>query len=207
MFVRAYLRASTSEQDATRAEEPLKAFASERGLLISTWYRENESGAKLARPELFRLLADAQPGDILLVEQVDRLSRLTDADWKKLKAELTARRIRIVAIDLPTSHTMATHSSDDFTARMFEAINSMMLDMLAAVARKDYDDRRRRQEQGQAKAKAEGRYKGRPENAKRNAGIAGMLAARQSWSSIHDATGCSRATISKIAKRMKAVTP
>ena len=40
-------------------------------------YVENESGAKLARPELFRLLADSQPGDVLLVEQVDRLSRLT----------------------------------------------------------------------------------------------------------------------------------
>src|SRR6201997_3595357 len=33
--------------------------------------------------------------------------------------------------------------------------------MLAAIARKDYDDRRRRQMQGQAKAKAGGRYKGR----------------------------------------------
>jgi hypothetical protein len=35
--------------------------------------------------------------------------------------------------------------------------------MLAAIARKDYDDRRRRQMQGQAKAKAGGRYKGRAE--------------------------------------------
>jgi CIC family chloride channel protein len=41
--------------------------------------------------------------------------------------------------------------------RMFEAINGMLLDMLAAVARKDYVDRRHRQAQGQAKAKAEGR--------------------------------------------------
>jgi hypothetical protein len=37
------------------------------------------------------------------------------------------------------------------------AVNAMMLDMLAAVARKDYEDRRRRQAQGQAKAKAEGK--------------------------------------------------
>ena len=91
MFVRAYLRASTSEQDATRARDQLRAFVAERGLKIAAWYTENESGAKLARPELFRLLADAQPGDVLLVEQVDRLSRLTAGDWEKLKAELTAR--------------------------------------------------------------------------------------------------------------------
>lgn len=201
MFVRGYLRASTSEQDASRAKDQLKAFAAERGLKVAAWYVENESGTKLARPELFRLLADSQPGDILLVEQVDRLSRLTAADWERLKADLTARRVRVVALDLPTSWTMATNASDEFTGRMFEAINGMLLDMLAAVARKDYDDRRRRQAQGQAKAKAEGRYKGRPEDTGRNEGIAGMLAAGQSWGAIQNITGCSRATIAKIAKR------
>jgi DNA invertase Pin-like site-specific DNA recombinase len=204
MFVRAYLRASTDDQDANRARDQLKAFAAERGLKVAAWYLENESGAKLARPELFRLLADAQPGDILLVEQVDRLSRLTASDWERLKAELTTRRIRVVALDLPTSWTMAANASDEFTSRMFEAINGMLLDMLAAVARKDYDDRRRRQVQGQAKAKALGRYKGRPEDTERNDRIAAMLAAKQSWTTIQSFTGCSRATIAKIAKRSDA---
>ncbi|MBU6463240.1 MAG: recombinase family protein [Bradyrhizobium sp.] len=203
MFVRAYLRASTSEQDANRARTQLKSFAAERGLTIAAWYVENESGAKLARPELFRLLADAHPGDVLLVEQVDRLSRLTADDWERLKAELTSRRVRVVALDLPTSWMMATNAGDEFTGRMFEAINGMLLDMLAAVARKDYDDRRRRQAQGQAKAKAEGRYKGRPEDTERNEGIAQMLTAGQSWGAIQNTTGCSRATVAKIAKRLK----
>jgi DNA invertase Pin-like site-specific DNA recombinase len=198
-YVRAYLRASTDDQDANRARDQLKAFAAERGLEIVAWYTENESGAKLARPEMFRLLADAHDGDILLVEQVDRLSRLTEADWQKLKAELDSRHIRVVALDLPTSWMMAAKVVDEFTARMFEAINRMLLDMLAAVARKDYTDRRRRQAQGQDKAKMEGRYKGRQEDVKRNQEIAKMLASGTSWSSIQDATGCSRATIARIA--------
>ena len=75
--------------------------------------------------------------------------------------------------------------------------------MLAAIGRKDYEDRRRRQAQGQAKAKAAGLYKGRPEDTVRNDGIARMIAAGQSWTSIQAATGCSRATIAKIAKRAK----
>jgi DNA invertase Pin-like site-specific DNA recombinase len=202
-YVRAYLRASTTEQDANRARDQVKAFAAERGLEIVAWYVENESGAKLARPELFRLLGDAHAGDILLIEQVDRLSRLNQADWDRLKAELTARHIRVVALDLPTSWLMATKAGDEFTGRMFEAVNGMLLDMLAAIARKDYEDRRRRQAQGQAKAKAEGLYKGRPEDTERNDGIGRMIAAGQSWSSIQAATGCSRATIAKIAKRFK----
>jgi DNA invertase Pin-like site-specific DNA recombinase len=47
---------------------------------------------------------------------------------------------------------------------VFEALNAMRLDMLAAIARKDYYDRRRRQMQGIAKAKTEGKYRGRPED-------------------------------------------
>ncbi|MEH2570128.1 recombinase family protein [Bradyrhizobium sp. AZCC 2289] len=204
MLVRPYLRASTDDQDAGRARDQLKAFAAERGLKVAAWYNENESGTKLQRPELFRLLADSQPGDVILIEQVDRLSRLTAADWEKLKAEIAARHVRVVALDLPTSWMMATANADPFTSRMFEAINGMLLDMLAAIGRKDYDDRRRRQAQGQARAKAEGVYRGRKEDVKRNAGIVTMLADGKSWSAIQDVTGCSRATIAKLAKRAAA---
>jgi DNA invertase Pin-like site-specific DNA recombinase len=200
MNARAYARASTDEQDAERARHQVEAFAAERGLPIVGTYVENESGAKLARPELFRLIADSRPGDVLLVEQVDRLSRLSDADWRKLRTELEARQIRVVALDLPTSWQLAA-PGDEFTARMFAALNAMMLDMLAAVARKDYEDRRRRQAQGIVKAKAAGAYRGRPEDTARNAGIAGMLRSGMSWSAIQAAAGCSRATIAKVRAR------
>ena len=200
MNARAYARASTDEQDAERARHQVEAFAAERGLPIVGTYVENESGAKLARPELFRLIADSRPGDVLLVEQVDRLSRLSDADWRKLRTELEARQIRVVALDLPTSLQLAA-PGDEFTARMFAALNAMMLDMLAAVARKDYEDRRRRQAQGIVKAKAAGAYRGRPEDTARNAGIAGMLRSGMSWTAIQEATGCSRATIAKVRAR------
>ena len=164
MLARCYLRASSDEQNASRAREQVEAFAAERGLVIASTYIENESGAKLARPELFRLIANSRPGDVLLIEQVDRLSRLTASDWQKLRAELDAKQVRVIAMDLPTSWMLAA-PADDFTARMFGAVNAMMLDVLAAMARgKDYDDRRRRQAQGVSKAKEEGKYHGRPEN-------------------------------------------
>ncbi len=163
---------------------------------------ENESGAKLDRPELFRLLADSEPGDVLLVEQVDRLSRLSSADWIRLRAEIDAKQVRIVALDLPTSWGLAA-PVDDFSARMFAAVNSMMLDVLAAVARKDYEDRRRRQAEGTARAKAAGLYKGRPENKARNAAIATMLRDGRSWREIMDATGCSRTLLAKLTRDLK----
>ena len=49
--------------------------------------------------------------------------------------------MRIVALDLPTPAT-----TDETTARILAAVNGMLLDMLAAIARKDYTDRRRQAE-------------------------------------------------------------
>lgn len=202
MFVRAYLRASTAEQDASRAKADLDAFASERGLRIAAYYVENESGASLRRPELFRLLSDCHAGDVLLIEQVDRLSRLDAEDWEHLKRELQVRKVRIVALDLPTSWMM-TNATDEITARMMDALNGMMLDMLAAIARKDYTDRRRRQQQGIEKLKAKGGYKGRKEDVERNEAIKTMLSRGDSWNHVIAATGCSRSTLSRLAKRVR----
>ena len=197
-----YLRASTDEQDASRAKEQLIEFAQSQGQQIAGWFVENESGASLKRPELFRLLDIAQQGDCLLVEQVDRISRLNGEDWESLKAIIKAKGVRIVALDLPTSHQLMT-TGDEFTSRMLDALNSMMLDMLAAIARKDYTDRRRRQAQGITKAKAEGRYKGRPIDAALHEKIQLALSAGWSYSKIEDMYKCSRATIAKVAKVAK----
>ncbi|MBR1266095.1 hypothetical protein JQ629_01075 [Bradyrhizobium sp. AUGA SZCCT0222] len=63
-----------------------------------------------------------------MTEQVDRLSRLTSADWQPLKVEPTSRHVRVMALNLPTSWTMATTSADEFTSRMFEAVNILHAD-------------------------------------------------------------------------------
>ncbi|WP_429163189.1 recombinase family protein [Aeromonas media] len=201
MRVYAYLRASTDEQDATRAKSSLEEFATDKDLSVSAWFVENESGASLQRPKLFQLLEVAQAGDVLLIEQVDRLSRLSADDWGKLRKILTEKGIKVVALDLPTSHVMTTQG-DEFTTRMFTAINSMMLDMLAAVARKDYTDRRRRQAQGITKAKAEGKFKGRQPDTVLRDNVMKLLEKGMSYTEISEITGAARSTISRIKKNV-----
>lgn len=173
-FVRAYLRASTAEQDASRALETIEAFARERGLIICSYYIENESGTRLERPELFRLLRDCQQNDILLIEDVDRLSRLSGEDWNTLKKMIRQKDIRVMAVNVPT--TWINSGMSEFDSRLFAAINDMLLDMLAAVARRDYEQRRERQKQGIEKAKKDGKYKGRkPNQARHDAIIRALL--------------------------------
>ncbi|WP_423242931.1 recombinase family protein [Cronobacter sakazakii] len=146
----------------------------------------------------------AQKGDVLLVEQVDRLSRLSGEDWNKLRSLINEKGVRVVALDLPTSHQLI-QSGDEFTSRMLEALNGMMLDMLAAIARKDYTDRKRRQAQGIVKAKSDGKYKGRPEDTQRNERIAKLLQAGMSYSDVMETVNCSRATVAKVSKSLKEV--
>jgi len=197
-----YLRASTKEQDATRAKKSLEDFSQRSSQKVSGWFVENESGATLKRPELFRLLEIAQQGDILLVEQVDRISRLNTHDWERLKSQIKNKGIIIVSLDLPTSHQFMETTTDDFTQRMLTAINSMMLDMLAAVARKDYEDRRRRQSEGIAKAKREGKYRGRPKNEALRRNIKALVRDGCSISEVVDSLKCSNKTAISVRKEL-----
>lgn len=200
MFIRAYLRASTSEQNAERAKQALIGFAADHEKRIASFYVEHESGATLERPELMRLISDAGEGDIILVEQIDRLARLKQSDWDTLKLLLAKKKLAIVSPELPTSWiAMKSSDSTEFTSSILQAVNGMLLDMLAAVARKDYEDRRRRQRQGIEKARQDGRYRGRQPNLERHEQIRTLLNAGQSYSNIQKMLGCSRGLIANVA--------
>ncbi|OHX16070.1 hypothetical protein BI343_15935 [Chromobacterium amazonense] len=208
MFIRAYLRASTKEQDATRAKQQLTDFAQERGQKIACYYTENESGATLKRPELMKLIDEAHEGDVLLVEQVDRLSRLSEADWAKLRAIIDSKGLVIVALDLPTSwNALQAQESDTFTRQMLKAVNGMLLDMLAAIARKDYENRRQRQAQGVQKAKAEGKYRGQAPDTGKRERVRRLLDEGKSWNDIVSLTGISRGLVAKVAKELRQAQP
>lgn len=201
MFIRGYLRASTIDQNAHRARQYLEDFSLSKNQPVAAWYVENVSGATTNRQELKRLLNDSLAGDIILVEAIDRLSRLPRDDWEALRNKIEAKGLRVVAVDLPTSHVaMEISNGDEFTGRMLDAINRMMLDMMAAIARKDYEDRRRRQAEGIRKAVEAGRYSGRPINEKLHGDIAELLQAGLSIRNISSKLGCSTSTVQRVKK-------
>ena len=207
MFIRAYLRASTAEQDANRAEGELEQFARDHGKAIASTYAENESGTRADRPELMRLIRDAKKGDILLLESIDRLSRLLPDDWQTLKALIDSKGLRIVALDLPTTHqAMRERSGDEFTGRMLDAINGMLVEMMAAIARKDYEQRRVRQAQGIEKAKAAGAYKGRKPDERLRLKVLDLLAHGHGIRGSAKIAECSTTTVMRIRNKQLTIT-
>ncbi|CAM6725443.1 hypothetical protein DN594_08005 [Enterobacter cloacae] len=202
-----YLRASTAEQDSARAEVELRTFAAANGLTVCGVYLENISGTKLERPQLNKLLNDAGHGFVVLVEKIDRLSRLTHPEWEELKKRIAAKQLSIVSHDLPS--TLAVLQMEQPTGAggfdvrhiLLKTMNDMLLDLAASWAIDDYQTRRKRQKQGIEKAMAEGKYKGRQANPALHKKIMKYASMGQhKTGEIARLAGCSRSTVLRVLK-------
>lgn len=207
-----YLRASTKDQDANRAKESLLAFANERGYTIAGLYVENFSGTKLQRPELHRLLNNAAPGQILCVESVDRLSRLSQVDWEALKQTINSKGLRLVVVDLPTSwepFEKSRNGTTDIASSVLHVVNNMLIDLMATMARLDQEKRVERIRQGIANKKsADPTWKahGKRKNAEKWATAEKLLKGRSvtgmTIKEIAQAADAGEATIYRIKKEL-----
>ena len=199
MTIRIYVRASTKEQDAERALSDLIQFSQSYGSEYVD-YIENESGTKLNRPILNQLLNESMPGDILLIESVDRLSRLQQADFEILKQQIKDKGLRLIVSDLPTTHMQIRHD-DTITTSLLELINNMLIDLLATMARLDNEKRRERIIQGLQRSG----YKptGKKANLTKHNRIKQLLAANNmTKEEIAKAVDCGVATVYRVAKKM-----
>ncbi len=198
MFVRAYLRASTDEQDPYRSKSDLKAFADLKGVQIASFYTENVSGAKAQRAELQRLMEDSHRGDVVLIEKMDRLTRLKHEHWKNLRYRLQHAGLNIVVLDQPMTHAILDGNEE--SSMLAKVLTEFMIDLGAAMARDDYETRRKRQAQGIAKAKKEGVYLGRKPDHQLRENIKVLLCEGKSYTTIQRMLNCSRSTIAKVKK-------
>lgn len=107
---------------------------------------------------------------------IDRLSRLSQIDWASLKATIQAKGLRLVVADLPTSHMMVEDRG--ITGQIMEVIISMLLDLMATMARLDQEKRVQRIREGlENKRAAEPEWKptGKGRNQAKWDKVAGLL--------------------------------
>ena len=203
---RMYLRASTKDQDAHRAEKSLEEAAQRHQLNVVGKYIENASGTRLDRVELQRLLGDANSGEVLLVESVDRLSRLSQVEWTQLKDIITAKGLRLVVEDLPTSHQLAKDDTS-ITGQIMEVINNMLLDLMATMARLDQEKRVERIRQGLANKKARGEKVGgkAPDSTKHAVIRKHLNNPSLTVEDIAKLAECGVATVYRVKKRQQAI--
>src|SRR4051794_17794581 len=78
--------------------KPLSATPRAPATYVAGVYREKASGARVDRPELLRMIADLQPGEMVIAEKIDRISRLPLPEAEKL---ITTIRDKGVQLAIP----------------------------------------------------------------------------------------------------------
>lgn len=166
---RIYLRVSTDKQDLERQRRLVKE-AEEAGYYIAGTYEDKASGISIDRPGLNRLLDDLRPGDVIIAEDIDRISRLPIQDARKLVKTIQDKKATLAVNGLASvdfRRTIADYDQlPEVSKIVLDAIQTMLLEMALEMAHSDYQQRRKRITEGIERAKKAGRYKGRPPNAR-----------------------------------------
>lgn len=195
-IARVYLRVSTEAQDLER-QEAIVLQAKASGYYVAGVYREKASGARADRPELLRMIADLQAGEVVIAERIDRISRLPLVDAEKLVHTIQAKGARLAVPGVLDLSEVATEAQG--TAKIvLEAMQTMLLRMALQIAREEYETRRERQAQGIELAKSAGRYKGRKPNQAQHARIVALRLAGYSIQKTADMTETSTAQVKRV---------
>jgi DNA invertase Pin-like site-specific DNA recombinase len=193
---RLYLRVSTDEQDLTRQAD-IEHSARQAGYYIAGVYREKASGARADRPELLRMIADLQPGEVVVAEKIDRISRLPLAEAEQLVACIRAKGARLAVPGLVDLSELAT-TPDAVTRIVLESVQTLLLKLALQMARDDYETRRERQRQGVQLAKAAKKYVGRIPNVATHERIIALRRTGLTIQRTAELAGCSPSQVKRI---------
>lgn len=195
-FARVYLRVSTAEQDLQR-QEAIVQQAQAAGYYIAGTYREKASGARTDRPELQRMIADLQPGDVVIAEKIDRISRLPLPEAQKLIDAIQAKGARLAVPGIVDLSECAKNAKG-VPKVVLQAVQDMLLKLALQMARDDYETRRERQRQGIQLAKAAGRYRGRRADTRRHSQVLALRGSGHSIRHTAELTGYSSSQVKRI---------
>jgi len=142
-----YARVSSIGQNLDRQKELLKSTG------VDKIFEEKESGASLDnRKELKALLNIIRFDDVLVVTELDRLSRKAD-DLTYIINIINEKQASLEVLSLPSTKT------DD--PNLNRLINNLIIEIYKYMAESERLRIKERQKQGIALAKKQGKYKGR----------------------------------------------
>jgi DNA invertase Pin-like site-specific DNA recombinase len=136
----AYLRVSTKEQNLERQINAVKEYCSK--LVDSNIFSDKQSGKDFERAEYCRLKEKLQPGDELIIKELDRLGR----NKEEIKKELSwfkEHKIVVRILNVPT--TLIDFQGQEW---IFDMINNILIEVMGAVAEEERKKILERQKEG-----------------------------------------------------------
>lgn len=152
-----YVRVSSKDQNEERQVKALIDYCKE--LKSENIYIDKQSGKDFNRTSYQELKKRLREGDTLIIKELDRLGRNKEMVKEELKY-FKDNKIRIKILNIPTTLVELPENNE----WVFEMINNILVEVLAAIAEEERNKMRIRQAEGIAIAKAKGKYKGRPQS-------------------------------------------
>lgn len=136
-----YIRISGRDQNEARQIEAMKKWNKDNNITNAIELVDKSTGTNTDREQLQLLLKVVGEGDLVVIEDIDRLSR-NYKECKKLWEEITDKGADIVVINMPL---LDTRQYKDLLGTL---INDLILSILGYVAQQETDFRRQRQLEG-----------------------------------------------------------
>lgn len=161
-----YHRTSTKEQHLDRGVKELKDYCKLHNIKIYNGkvFTDQQTGKNFERPS-YKAIKEyiLQPGDVLMVTELDRLGRDKKDTMKEIQY-FKDNNIRLMVLELPTTLMNLEAMQDEMAKMMLEMINNMMLELYASLAHAEILKKEKRQREGIAAKKARGDWDnyGRP---------------------------------------------
>lgn len=143
-----YARVSSKDQNEARQIIAL----TEAGVDRKAIFVDKQSGKDFERPGYRRLLRKLKPGDVLIIESIDRLGRNYEEILDEWRMITKKEKAAIVVLDMPLLDTRERNRGDLTGA----FIADIVLQILAYVAQTEREFNKKRQAEGIAAAMARG---------------------------------------------------
>jgi len=180
-----YARVSTEEQNLDRQIDALTKYGVDKRNI----YNEKITGTKKDREQLNKMLNELQPGDIVIIADLTRISRSTK-DLLDIVEQIKQKSASIKSI----KDTWLDTTSDN-------PYNSFLLTVMSGLSQLERDLISQRTKEGLTSAKARGRVGGRPNERTNKTDLVGMmLKENYKIKDIVDKTGLSRTTVYRVIK-------
>lgn len=161
----AYFRVSTNKQKIDRQDDALKQYIKENNIVITQIFTDYYTGKTFNRENYTKLTEVIQPGDYLIIKEVDRLGRNWDGikeEWKRLHDS----NINIIIIDLPILSDPLPNQKSPLDTLETKLIKEQLLELMCYTAQKEREKISQRTKEGLKATKEKGTKLGKPRSAK-----------------------------------------
>lgn len=136
----AYLRVSTKDQNLARQIVAIKGYCPD--ISDENIRYDKQSGKNFCRDEYLRLKALLQPGDELVIKELDRFGRNKEEIKDELRS-LKDRNVIVRILNVPT--TLIDYQGQEW---IFDMVNNILIEVLGAIAEEERATSKARQREG-----------------------------------------------------------